>query len=270
MSRWSKMTDTARGHDYDKRWQRLADAGESIHGEADLVERLLGGCPGHSVLDAGCGTGRVAIELARRGADVVGVDLDAAMLAAARDKAPHLRWVHGDVCHVDLAAGPNDERNTTARSGGRPAGPEGETPVPESSIAVAEKSGKEDGAAEDAAAGAAGPQQTIGSRDVVSSRGFDVVVMAGNVVIFLAPGTEPRALVNLAGMLRRGGLLVAGFQLGPGRVGIDLYDRWAEAAGLELVHRWSTWDREPFAAADPASGYAVSVHARRDRRATLA
>ncbi len=47
--------------------------------------RRAGGVP---VLDAGCGTGRVAIELARRGYETVGVDVDPDLLARARDKAP--------------------------------------------------------------------------------------------------------------------------------------------------------------------------------------
>ena len=67
-------------------WRALAAEGKSIHGEADLVCRFEPG----SVLDAGCGTGRVAIELAARGIDVVGVDLDPAMLDHARLKAPSL------------------------------------------------------------------------------------------------------------------------------------------------------------------------------------
>jgi 2-polyprenyl-3-methyl-5-hydroxy-6-metoxy-1,4-benzoquinol methylase len=51
-----------------------------MHGEATFVE----GLGVRRVLDAGCGTGRVAIELARRGLDVVGLDADPGMLSAAR------------------------------------------------------------------------------------------------------------------------------------------------------------------------------------------
>ena len=58
-----------------------------------------------SVLDAGCGTGRVAIELSRRGHDVVGVDVDEAMLEAARAKAPDLTWVQGDLADPGLDLG---------------------------------------------------------------------------------------------------------------------------------------------------------------------
>ena len=72
MSRWSERTDVPRGASYDERWRELEAKGVSIHGEADLVAWLA---PGGSVLDAGCGTGRVAIELARRGHEIVGVDL---------------------------------------------------------------------------------------------------------------------------------------------------------------------------------------------------
>lgn len=87
-----------RGDDYDEKWRLLAAAGQSIHGEADFVCRFAPS----TVLDAGCGTGRVAIELAARGIDVVGVDLDPGMLAAAIDKAPHLAWVEADIGAVSL------------------------------------------------------------------------------------------------------------------------------------------------------------------------
>ena len=56
-----------------------------------------------SVLDAGCGTGRVAIELARHGIEVVGVDVDPSMLETARTRAPDLSWVEADLRSFDLA-----------------------------------------------------------------------------------------------------------------------------------------------------------------------
>ena len=73
-----------------------------VHGEAELVDSYGPG----AVLDAGCGTGRVAIELSRRGHDVVGVDVDPAMLEAARAKAPELKWVEGDLTDPTLDLGP--------------------------------------------------------------------------------------------------------------------------------------------------------------------
>jgi 2-polyprenyl-3-methyl-5-hydroxy-6-metoxy-1,4-benzoquinol methylase len=54
------------------------------------------------VLDAGCGTGRIARELARRGLAVVGVDLDDVMLATARRKAPDIEWHTADLATVDV------------------------------------------------------------------------------------------------------------------------------------------------------------------------
>ena len=54
------------------------------------------------MLDAGCGTGRVGIRLAELGYDVTGVDLDESMLAVARERAPQLRWLVGDLATVDL------------------------------------------------------------------------------------------------------------------------------------------------------------------------
>ena len=146
MSRWSERHDVQRGADYDSRWMAMADAGESVHGEADLVMSLLaehefGGSP--RVLDAGCGTGWVAIELAARGVDVAG-------------------------------------------------------------------------------------------------------------------GTEAAVLANMARHMCPGGVLVAGFQTGGHRLGVEAYDEHAEAAGLALVDRWSTWDRAPFANGD----YLVSAHRR--------
>jgi 2-polyprenyl-3-methyl-5-hydroxy-6-metoxy-1,4-benzoquinol methylase len=86
------------GDDYQRRFDRLADSGHDVHGEATFVMGLQPG----SVLDAGCGTGRVAIELARRGVDVVGVDVDASMLEVARERASHLEWVQAELTSLDL------------------------------------------------------------------------------------------------------------------------------------------------------------------------
>ena len=82
--------------------------------------------------------------------------------------------------------------------------------------------------------------------------------MAGNVMIFVDPGSEGRVLDGLGAQLVPGGLLVAGFQVRVDRVSLDEYDRLAAAAGFALVGRWATWDRAPFVGGD----YAVSVHRR--------
>jgi SAM-dependent methyltransferase len=167
----------ARPADYDARFAALASAGVDVHGEATLVASL----GVRSVLDAGCGTGRVAIELARRGLEAVGVDADTEMLDRAQEQAPTLRWVHADL-----------------------------------------------------------------------------VVMAGNVLLFLAPGDEPEVIANLARHLVPSGLLLAGFSLNPGGLTPAAYDRMASQAGLDLVDRWATWDRRPFHPG--GADYAVSLH----------
>jgi SAM-dependent methyltransferase len=177
------------GDEYQRRFDALAASGADVHGEATFVAAYQPA----SVLDAGCGTGRVAIELARRGVEVVGIDADPSMLETARSRAPAVRWVGADVTDPDL---------------------------------------------------------DLGGR-------FDLVVMAGNVPLFTRPGTTAALVAGCARHLRDAGLLVAGFQLGP-KYPIEQYDAEAGAAGLELVERFASWDREPFAGGD----YAVSVHRR--------
>lgn len=92
---WRRRIDI---DDYDARFERMAASGADVHGEADLIESF--GAAG--ILDAGCGTGRIAIELARRGHDVVGVDLDADMIDAARRKAPAQTWLVDDLGRMQL------------------------------------------------------------------------------------------------------------------------------------------------------------------------
>jgi len=88
------------GDAYQAQFDRLAAGGQDVHGEATFVASL------HptptSVLDAGCGTGRVATELAHRGMTVVGVDVDRSMLDRARQAAPDIEWVEHDLTALDL------------------------------------------------------------------------------------------------------------------------------------------------------------------------
>jgi SAM-dependent methyltransferase len=86
------------GDAYQRRFDALAEQGTNVHGEADFVE----GLGPASVLDAGCGTGRVAIELARRGIEVVGVDVSTSMLETARRRAPDLRFEESDLVTLSL------------------------------------------------------------------------------------------------------------------------------------------------------------------------
>lgn len=86
------------GDDYQARFDRLAASGTDVHGEATFVRAY----DPATVLDAGCGTGRVAIELASHGIEVVGADVDASMLATARRRAPEVAWVEADLTGLDL------------------------------------------------------------------------------------------------------------------------------------------------------------------------
>jgi len=90
---WRRWRSTVDLDEYEARF-----AGVDAHGEADLVASLGPA----TVLDAGCGTGRVAIELARRGIDVVGVDADPEMLERARRRRPDLPWVLADLATLAL------------------------------------------------------------------------------------------------------------------------------------------------------------------------
>ena len=192
MTRWADSEGPV-GADYDDRFERLARAGHDVHGEASFV---AGYGPG-SVLDAGCGTGRVAIELARRGIRTDGVDLDARMLERAQAKSEAVSWYLADLATLDLA-----------RPDGAPAR-------------------------------------------------YHVVVAAGNVMIFLAAGTERQVVARLAEHLVPGGLLVAGFQLIPGRHSLEDYEADAAAAGLVPYERFASWSRDPWTA---DAGYVVAVH----------
>jgi SAM-dependent methyltransferase len=180
---------------YDRQWEELAASGADVHGEANLVSAHVPVAAG-PILDAGCGTGRVAIELARRGHTTVGLDVDAALLARARAKAPALEWHLGDLSDLPATVAP-------------------------------------------------GP--------------FAAAVLAGNVMIFVAPGTEGRVLTNVAARLAPAALVIAGFQL-TGRLSLPEYDRAAAAAGLAPVARFATWDQDPFVA---GGDYVVVVDSKR-------
>jgi len=59
----------------------------ATQGEVDFIEQEIGYDRAKTILDVGCGTGRHALELARRGYKVAGVDLSDSLLAQARETA---------------------------------------------------------------------------------------------------------------------------------------------------------------------------------------
>lgn len=173
------------GEEYQRGVEKHLAETDDPHGEVEFVQRYAP----RSVLDAGCGTGRVAVELARRGIEVVGVDADESMLTTARKLETDARWVLEDLAGLDLG------------------------------------------------------------------RTFDVVVMAGNVLLYTSSPTAD-VVAGCARHLAPGGVLVAGFRL-EDDYPLATYDAQADAVGLVLAERYATWDLDPF---EDGSEYAVSVH----------
>lgn len=196
-TRWSQVSggiDAA--HAYQRRLDELLESGADLDGEARFVNALRP-APAR-ILDAGCGTGRIATKLTRLSHDVVGVDADGAMIEVARERDDVTRFVHADLTDLSLT---------------------GQT--------------------------------------------FDIVVLAGNVVPFLADGTLTQVLRRMRAHLGAGGVLVSGWALpghqpdGAAAVSAEDYERAAFAAGLSLVTRYSSWDATPW----PGDGsWALTLH----------
>ena len=101
-NRWTELTGGAEGSAYAARFEALAAQGVDVHGEATLCAALVP-APAR-VLDAGCGTGRVAVRLAELGYECVGVDSDASMLATARATDAPIAWLLADLAELDVSA----------------------------------------------------------------------------------------------------------------------------------------------------------------------
>jgi len=183
-SRWAELIAREPGHSqrYAERFRELAAAGKDIDGEARLVDAMA---PRNArILDAGCGPGRVGGALARLGHEVVGVDADPVLIAAAKADHPGPTWLLGDLAELDLPA-------------------RGITP------------------------------------------GFDVIVSAGNVMPYLAPGTRAEVLRRLGLHLRARGRIVVGFGAGRDYPFGEFHADVAQA-GLVVDLQLATWELHPF------------------------
>jgi len=178
-TRWE--TDTSEGHSewYIERWRTMAAEGADLVGEARLIDAMVG--RGSRILDAGCGPGRLAGWLHQQGHDVVGVDVDPKLIAAAEVDHPGPRYFAADLAHLDLSS-------------------------------------------------------------VGEARPFDAIVSAGNVLAFVAPETETDVLRRLAAHLAPEGFIATGFHVE--RLPLVDFDRSVASAGLEVDHRFATWDLE--------------------------
>lgn len=82
---------------------------ENTSAQVDFIERTLGLAAGQRVLDLGCGHGRHAIEFARRGYRVTGIDLSESFIGRARTDAltagVDARFVHGDIGAFEVQGG---------------------------------------------------------------------------------------------------------------------------------------------------------------------
>lgn len=193
--RW--FTDTKDGHSewYVERFRTLAAEGADLLGEARLVDAMVE--RGSRILDAGCGAGRMAGELARRGHDVIGLDADPVLIEAAEADHPGPHYAVVDLSELTLAD-----------VGGEP---------------------------------------------------VDLVVSAGNVLVFVAPGTERTVLENLCHVVRPGGRVVVGFRRDEAYP-FEQYDAdlaaLAEAGTARVEQRFATWHLDPFT---DDSDFAVTV-----------
>lgn len=99
---WERLVEENPGHSewYIQRFRDLAAAGEDIVGEARLVDAMVP--RGSRILDAGCGPGRIGGYLYGVGHDVVGVDVDAELIAAAEQDHPGPVWLVGNLADLDL------------------------------------------------------------------------------------------------------------------------------------------------------------------------
>ena len=84
---------------------------------------------------------------------------------------------------------------------------------------------------------------------------FDAALIAGNVMVFVAPGTEADVLAHVTAHVKPDGVVVVGFDLDL-HYTLAAFDADLEAAGLRVEQRFATWDLRPLA---DEPDYAVTI-----------
>jgi SAM-dependent methyltransferase len=101
------------------------------------------------------------------------------------------------------------------------------------------------------------------SPDLLAARGrpasYDVIVLVGNVMVYLAEDTETRALTTLSALLAPGGRILVGFhpRRGPEHsrdYPVEEFRRHVTGAGLLVEHHFGGYDLAP-----PSENYVVAV-----------
>jgi SAM-dependent methyltransferase len=151
LTRWEQQVVGERWTFYTDRFDMMTAEGADLEGEARFVDAMAQ--RGSAVLDAGCGTGRIAAALTRMGHRAIGVDKDQGLIDIATGRYPGVSYLTSDLLLL----------------------------TPE----LLEASG--------------GPAD------------FDIIALPGNVLVYLAPGSERQLLALLTGLLRPSGRIVAGF-----------------------------------------------------------
>lgn len=84
---------------------------------------------------------------------------------------------------------------------------------------------------------------------------FAAAVLAGNVLVFVAPGTETDVLRRVASHVVDDGFVVTGFHVNR-ELSLARFDECVDDAGLRIEHRFATWDLRAWS---DAADFAVSV-----------
>lgn len=101
LNKWrAAMQDPTHSERYAQRWERIEAEGNDIDGEARAIDAIAE--RRSTILDAGCGNGRLAGYLARAGHRALGVDLDPHLVDVANTKYSEADFEVADLADFTL------------------------------------------------------------------------------------------------------------------------------------------------------------------------